>query len=148
MARLIRPNGPTEEATPSNGKKFTLEEIQLLVGGDVQLLEVTPGIYGAIKVTARDKMSVVREIDRGDAVEPLSPASLPYRSALRRHAAPPFLHAAGVLIGNRVNQAGTRQGPEARSHRAFPRIREKLVKVGMGRAFRLSSIPAPCSNLS
>jgi hypothetical protein len=44
-----------------NGKKFTVEEVRRLVGGDVQLLEVTPGIYGAIKVTARDKMFVVRE---------------------------------------------------------------------------------------
>jgi hypothetical protein len=44
-----------------HGKKFTVEEVQRLVGGDVQLLEVTPGIYGAIKVTARDKMFVVRE---------------------------------------------------------------------------------------
>jgi hypothetical protein len=52
MATLIRPNGTTEEATPANGKKFTLGEVQRLVGGDVQLLEVTPGIYGAIKVTA------------------------------------------------------------------------------------------------
>jgi hypothetical protein len=61
MATLIRPNSPTEEVTPANGKKFTLEEVQRLVGGDVQLLEVTPGIYGEIKVTARDKMFVVRE---------------------------------------------------------------------------------------
>jgi hypothetical protein len=35
--------------------------MQRLVGGDVQLLEVTPGIYGAIEVTARNKMFVVRE---------------------------------------------------------------------------------------
>lgn len=61
MATLIRPSGQTEEATPLNGKRFTLEEMQRFVGGDVQLLEVTPGIYGAIKVTARDKMFVVRE---------------------------------------------------------------------------------------
>jgi hypothetical protein len=61
MATLIRPTGPPEEATSANGKKFTLEEVQRLVGGDVQLLEVTPGIYGAIKVTARDKMFVVRD---------------------------------------------------------------------------------------
>jgi hypothetical protein len=61
MATLIRPNGLAEEVTPVNGKKFTLEEVQQLVGGDVQLLEVTPGTYGAIKVTARDKMFVVRE---------------------------------------------------------------------------------------
>jgi hypothetical protein len=61
MATLIRPNGPTEEVIPVNGKKFTAEEVQRVVGGDVQLLEVTLGIYGAIKVTARDKMFVVRE---------------------------------------------------------------------------------------
>ena len=60
MATLIRPNSPTEEVTPVNGKQFTLEEVQRLVGGDVQLLEVTPGIYDEIKVTARDKMFVVR----------------------------------------------------------------------------------------
>jgi hypothetical protein len=29
MASLIRPNGPTEEVTPVNGKKFTVEEVQL-----------------------------------------------------------------------------------------------------------------------
>jgi hypothetical protein len=28
MATLIRPNGPTEEVTPVNGKKFTVEEVQ------------------------------------------------------------------------------------------------------------------------
>ena len=61
MATLIRPNGTTEEVAPANGKKFTVEEVQRLVGGDVQLLEVTPGIHGAIKVMARDKMFVVRE---------------------------------------------------------------------------------------
>jgi hypothetical protein len=61
MATLIRPNSPAEEVTPVNGKTFALEEVQRLVGGDVQLLEVTPGIYGEIKVTARDKMFVVRE---------------------------------------------------------------------------------------
>jgi hypothetical protein len=61
MATLIRPNNPTDEVIPVNGKKFTLEEVQRLVGGDVQPLEVTPSVYGEIKVTARDKMFVVRE---------------------------------------------------------------------------------------
>jgi hypothetical protein len=61
MATLLRPTGPPEEATPANGKRFTLEGVQRLVGGDVELLEVTPDIYGGIKVTARDKMFVVRE---------------------------------------------------------------------------------------
>ena len=57
MATLIRPNSPTEEVTPVNGKKFTLEEAQRLVGGDVQLLEVTPGVQGEIKLKHATKCS-------------------------------------------------------------------------------------------
>ena len=65
-----------------HGKKFTVEEVQRLVGGDVQLLEVTPGIYGAIKVTARDNMFVVRE---GEG-KPL-PKAAPTSSLVGRHRA-------------------------------------------------------------
>lgn len=38
MATLYRENGTTEEVVPKNGKSFTLEELQTLVGGDIELV--------------------------------------------------------------------------------------------------------------
>jgi hypothetical protein len=41
MARLIKADGTTTEVVPSNGKKFTLTELQTLVGGYIQVLKST-----------------------------------------------------------------------------------------------------------
>lgn len=38
MARLIRVDGTTETVNPKNGKRWTLEELQTLVGGYIELL--------------------------------------------------------------------------------------------------------------
>ena len=40
MARLIRANGTEEIVQPANGKGFTIEEIQKLVGGTVQAINI------------------------------------------------------------------------------------------------------------
>ena len=41
MARLIRSNGVEEVITPSNGKKWSLGELQKIVGGYIEMM---PGI--------------------------------------------------------------------------------------------------------
>ena len=42
MARLIQPDGTETQVTPK-GKKWTLAEMQLLIGGDIQEM---PGVRG------------------------------------------------------------------------------------------------------
>jgi len=38
MAKLYQPNGTVTEVHPTNGKKFTLEELQGYVGGYIELI--------------------------------------------------------------------------------------------------------------
>lgn len=38
MAKLILENGNTKTVTPENGKSFSLEELQTLVGGYIQII--------------------------------------------------------------------------------------------------------------
>lgn len=40
MATLIRPDGTKETVTPADGKHFTLEEMQKLVEGYIQIIQV------------------------------------------------------------------------------------------------------------
>ncbi|MPZ50842.1 MAG: DUF3846 domain-containing protein [Dehalococcoidia bacterium] len=45
MARLYEPSGRDSECTPHNGKKFTLAELQALVGGYIEMVRI-PGDAG------------------------------------------------------------------------------------------------------
>jgi len=40
MATLIKVDGTTEEVTPANGESFTLKELQTLVGGYIQMVDL------------------------------------------------------------------------------------------------------------
>jgi len=40
LARLIKETGVTEEVSPKNGKKFTLEELQKYVGGLIEFVQL------------------------------------------------------------------------------------------------------------
>lgn len=41
-ARLIQTNGTEREVTPSNGKTFSLKELQGFVNGYIEILRITP----------------------------------------------------------------------------------------------------------
>lgn len=43
MAVIIKPNGTKEYTEPSNGSVFSLEELQKVVGGYIQLVSITAG---------------------------------------------------------------------------------------------------------
>lgn len=43
MATLIKANGTTETVEPANPKGFTLDELQKLVGGDIEVLGMNQG---------------------------------------------------------------------------------------------------------
>jgi hypothetical protein len=43
MATLVAANGSTREVTPAKGSSFTLKELQTMVGGDVQMIDVPDG---------------------------------------------------------------------------------------------------------
>ena len=45
MATLYEPSGRDSEYTPRNGKKFTLAELQALVGGYIEMVRI-PGDAG------------------------------------------------------------------------------------------------------
>jgi len=45
MAKLIEPSGRESECTPRDGKKFKLDELQTLVGGDIEMVRI-PGDAG------------------------------------------------------------------------------------------------------
>ena len=45
MATLYEPSGHDSEYTPRNGKKFTLAELQALVGGYIEMVRI-PGDAG------------------------------------------------------------------------------------------------------
>lgn len=44
MATLIKPHGVIAKVTPANGKKFTLQELQFLVGGYVEPIRMGKGM--------------------------------------------------------------------------------------------------------
>lgn len=43
MGRIIYPDGRQETAKPANGKSFTLEEMQKIVGGIIQMIGLPSG---------------------------------------------------------------------------------------------------------
>jgi hypothetical protein len=45
MAKLYEPSGRVSDCTPRNGRKFTLEELQALVGGYIEIVRI-PGDAG------------------------------------------------------------------------------------------------------
>lgn len=45
MATLVKPDGSTAEVNPGNGSTFTLEELQALVGGCIQIIHVADSLY-------------------------------------------------------------------------------------------------------
>ena len=45
MAKLYEPSGRDSDYTPRNGKKFTLSELQALVGGYIEMVRI-PGDAG------------------------------------------------------------------------------------------------------
>jgi hypothetical protein len=45
MAKLYEPSGRDSDYTPRNGKKFTLAELQALVGGYIEMVRI-PGDAG------------------------------------------------------------------------------------------------------
>jgi Domain of unknown function (DUF3846) len=45
VATLYEPSGSDSECTPRNGKKFTLAELQALVGGYIEMVRI-PGAAG------------------------------------------------------------------------------------------------------
>lgn len=48
MAMLIKTDGQIEKVAPANGKDFTLEEMQKLVGGLVEVVKTISGKYALI----------------------------------------------------------------------------------------------------
>jgi hypothetical protein len=45
MATLLRPDGRIEHVTPSNGTRWSLEELQTLVGGNIEVSRTCEGHY-------------------------------------------------------------------------------------------------------
>jgi len=43
MAIILKINGTNEDVNPSNGNVFTLEELQKVVGGYIQIVPITAG---------------------------------------------------------------------------------------------------------
>lgn len=48
MAIIIKLNGEIEDVEPSNGKVFTLEELQQVVGGYVEIVPINAGEYAGM----------------------------------------------------------------------------------------------------
>lgn len=65
MAILIRADGTDEEVQPANGKSFTLEEAQKLVGGYVELLRIPDNI---MLVNEEGKMRRLPQNDRASLI--------------------------------------------------------------------------------
>ncbi len=42
MATLIKSNGVQQEVSPKNGTDYSLEELQGFVGGDIEIISVSP----------------------------------------------------------------------------------------------------------
>jgi hypothetical protein len=62
MATLIKQDGTREEITPANGKKFTLVEMQTLVGGYIEMAQTNDGQYLVIDEEGKIKGKDINQV--------------------------------------------------------------------------------------
>ena len=62
MATHIDRNGVTTTVTPKNGKKFTLTEVQALVGGYVEMIPVSRNISLLVDEDGRPKGLPINQV--------------------------------------------------------------------------------------
>jgi Domain of unknown function (DUF3846) len=56
VAMHIKADGSIDIVQPKHGKEFTLQELQGFVGGHIELVPITPGVYGLVTITDQDLM--------------------------------------------------------------------------------------------